>query len=105
LIQVYREEWTKEKKGTADASTHFINERIKDIELELSNLDKAIAQFKGKHLIPDYEQTAKMYMENAALTYEAQTKINNQLYMMEQMRKQVQESRRQEPGAPSQSSA
>ena len=91
LIQVYREEWTKEKKGTADASTHFINERIKDIELELSNLDKAIAQFKGKHLIPDYEQTAKMYMENAALTYEAQTKINNQLYMMEQMRKQVQE--------------
>ena len=91
LIQVYREEWTKEKKGTADASTHFINERIKDIELELSNLDKEIAQFKGKHLIPDYEQTAKMYMENAALTYEAQTKINNQLYMMEQMRKQVQE--------------
>jgi uncharacterized protein involved in exopolysaccharide biosynthesis len=91
LIQVYREEWTKEKKGTADASTHFINERIKDIELELANLDKEIAQFKGKHLIPDYEQTAKMYMENAALTYEAQTKINNQLYMMEHMRKQVQE--------------
>lgn len=91
LIEVYREEWTKEKKGTADASTHFINERIRDIEQELANLDKNIAQFKGKHLIPDYEETAKMYMENAALTYEAQVKINNQLYMMEQMRKQVQE--------------
>ena len=90
LIDVYREEWTKEKMSIADASTHFINERINDIEKDLAILDKDIALFKGKHMIPDYEKTAKMYMENAALTYEAQIKVNNQLYMMEQMRKQVQ---------------
>ena len=39
--------------------------------------------------MPDYTEAAKMYMENAALTYEAQVKVNNQLYMMEQMRNQV----------------
>ena len=39
--------------------------------------------------MPDYEEAAKMYMANAALTYEAQVKVNNQLYMMEQMRNQV----------------
>lgn len=89
LIQVYQEEWMKDKQSTADASTRFINERIKHIEAELNGLDNNIAQFKGKNLIPDYEAAAKMYMENAALTYEAQVKVNNQLYMMEQMRDQV----------------
>ena len=89
LIQVYQEEWMKDKQSTADASTRFINERIEHIEAELSGLDNNIAQFKGKNQIPDYEAAAKMYMENAALTYEAQVKVNNQLYMMEQMRDQV----------------
>ena len=89
LIQDYQEEWMKDKQSTADASTRFINERIKDIEAELSGLDNNIAQFRGKNLMPDYEEAAKMYMENAALTYEAQVKVNNQLYMMEQMRDQV----------------
>ena len=39
--------------------------------------------------MPDYEEAAKMYMANAALTYEQQVKVNNQLYIMEQMRDQV----------------
>ncbi len=89
LIKVYQEEWMKDKQNTADASTHFINERIKDIENMLSGLDNAIAQFRGKNLMPDYEEAAKMFMENAALTYEAQVKVNNELYIMEKMRDQV----------------
>ena len=89
LIDVYQKEWMKDKQVSAEASTRFINERIKDIEAELSGLDNDIAQFRGKNLMPDYSDAAKMYMENAALTYEAQIKVNNQLYMMEQMRNQV----------------
>ena len=89
LINVYQEEWMQDKKSSAEISTHFINERIKDIEQELTGLDQDIAQFRGKNLMPDYTEAAKMYMENAALTYEAQVKVNNQLYIMEQMRDQV----------------
>jgi uncharacterized protein involved in exopolysaccharide biosynthesis len=89
LIQVYQEEWLADKNSVADASTDFINERLKEIEAELGGLDKNIAKFKGTNLIPDYEETAKMYMENAAITYEAQVKINNQLYVMEQMKEQI----------------
>ena len=91
LIQTYQDAWMADKQNTAEVSSRFVNERIKDIEAELNRLDNNIAQFRGKNLMPDYEQTAKMYMENVALTYEAQIKVNNQLYMMEQMRKQVQE--------------
>ncbi len=89
LISVYQEAWMNDKKNSAEISTQFINERIKDIEQELSGLDKDIAQFRGSNLMPDYEEAAKMYMTNAALTYEAQVKVNNQLYMMEQMRHQI----------------
>jgi uncharacterized protein involved in exopolysaccharide biosynthesis len=89
LINVYQEAWMNDKKNTANISTQFINERIKDIEQELSGLDKDIAQFKGSNLMPDYEEAAKMFMTNASLTYEQQVKVNNQLYMMEQMRNQV----------------
>lgn len=89
LLNVYQEEWIKDKKSAADLSTQFINERIRDIEQELSGLDKDIAQFRGNNLMPDYEEAAKMYMANAALTYEQQVKVNNQLYIMEQMRDQV----------------
>ncbi len=89
LLTVFKEERDLDKLSESEASTRFINERLDDIERELHGLDSDIAQFKGKNMIPDYEQTAKMYMENVALTYEAQVKVNNQLYMMEQMRDYV----------------
>ena len=89
LISVYQDAWINDKKNAAEISNQFINERIKNIEQELSGLDKDIAQFRGSNLMPDYEEAAKMYMANAALTYEAQVKVNNQLYMMEQMRNQI----------------
>ena len=90
LINVYQEAWMKDKQNTAAISNQFINERINDIEQELSGLDKNIAQFRGSNLMPDYEEAAKMFMTNASLTYEQQIKVNNQLYIMEQMRRQVQ---------------
>ncbi len=89
LIKIYQEEWLKDKQDEADASTAFINERIIGIEQELSGLDANIAHFRGKNLLPDYEEAAKMYMKNASVTYEAQVKVNNYLYMLEQMRQQV----------------
>lgn len=89
LISAYQEAWLKDKQTEADASTRFINERINNIEQELSGLDSNIAQFRGKNLLPDYEEAAKMYMKNASITYEAQVKVSNYLYMLEQMRDEV----------------
>ena len=89
LISIYQEEWLKDKQDAADASTRFINERIQGIEQELSGLDTSIASFRGRNLLPDYEEAAKMYLKNATVTYEEQVKVNNYLYMMEQMRNEV----------------
>jgi len=89
LISVYQEDWFNNKQTEADASTRFINERIASIEEELSGLDTNIAQFRGRNLLPDYEEAAKMYLKNATITYEQQVKVNNYLYMLEQMRDEV----------------
>lgn len=89
LINIYQEEWLKDKQYEADASTRFINERITLIEEELSGLDANIANFRGRNLLPIYEEVAKMYMKNATVTYEEQVKVNNYLYMLEQMRDEV----------------
>lgn len=89
LISAYEDAWLKDKQSEADASTQFINERIATIEGELSGLDSNIAQFRGKNMLPDYEEAAKMYMKNATITYEAQVKVSNYLYMLEQMRDEV----------------
>ena len=89
LINIYQEEWLKDKQYEADASTRFINERITLIEEELSGLDTNIANFRGRNLLPIYEEVAKMYMKNATVTYEEQVKVNNYLYMLEQMRDEV----------------
>lgn len=89
LINVYQEDWFNNKQTEADASTRFINERIANIEKELSGLDTNIAQFRGRNLLPDYEEAAKMYLKNATITYEQQVKVNNYLYMLEQMRDEV----------------
>ncbi|SEF47084.1 Chain length determinant protein [Xylanibacter ruminicola] len=89
LINVYQEDWFNNKQTEADASTRFINERIASIEEELSGLDTNIAQFRGRNLLPDYEEAAKMYLKNATITYEQQVKVNNYLYMLEQMRDEV----------------
>lgn len=89
LINVYQEDWFNNKQTEADTSTRFINERIASIEEELSGLDTNIAQFRGRNLLPDYEEAAKMYLKNATITYEQQVKVNNYLYMLEQMRDEV----------------
>ena len=87
LITVYQENYLKDKNAAAEESADFLNERIASIEGQLQGIDSEISRFRGKNLIPDYEATAKAYLENAAMTNEAVMKLSNQLYVMEHMQK------------------
>lgn len=87
LITVYQEQYLKDKNAAAEESSDFLDERIASIEAMLHGLDSEISNFRGKNMIPDYEATAKAYLENAAMTNEAVLKLSNQLYVMEHMQK------------------
>lgn len=96
LIAIYQEEWLKDKNSNIISSSKFIDERIRNIEKELSSLDGNISQFKGDNLIPDYKEVAKTVLENATSTNEGILKLNNQLYVMEHMSKMMKRQNRQQ---------
>jgi capsular exopolysaccharide synthesis family protein len=81
LIAVYNVKWVQDKNMLARATSEFINDRLKVIEGELSNVDADISSYKSANMIPDVGAAADLYMQqNAAINNQMQ-ELNNQLYM------------------------
>lgn len=53
MIQIYNEEWIINKNEVALASSDFIDERLKSLTQELSDVDSDISQYKSDNQIPD----------------------------------------------------
>lgn len=53
MIQIYNEEWIKDKNEVALASSDFIDERLASLSKELSDVDSDIADYKSANQIPD----------------------------------------------------
>ncbi len=81
LIAVYNVKWVQDKNLLARATSEFINDRLRVIEGELSDVDSDISAFKSENMIPDVGAAADLYMQqNAAINQQIQ-ELNNQLYM------------------------
>lgn len=78
LIDIYNENWMKDKNQIAANTSLFINERLGVIEDELGNVDNTISSFKSTHLLPDVQSVAQMYMEQAASSTEAVNTLKSQ---------------------------
>ena len=85
LISIYKEKHFKEKMTSMQSSAKFVNDRISDIEKTLSGLDNHIMDFKSDNMILDYAGNAKMYLETSLVENEMAAKLNNQLYMLQNM--------------------
>ena len=87
VINIYNEQWMKEKNQVSISTNNFISERLKIIENELGNVEGDISSYKSEHLIiGDAESTAGAYMGKAQSASEEQVKLNNQLYMARTIR-------------------
>ena len=86
LIAIYQAEWLNDKNSSIQASSKFIEERISNLEKELSALDGSISKFKGDNKLIDYEENAKAALGQMTATEEVLQKLNNQLYVMQHMR-------------------
>ena len=81
LVSVYNAKWVQDKNMLARATSEFINDRLKVIEGELSDVDSDISAYKSANMIPDVGAAADLYMQqNVALDQKMQD-LNNQLYM------------------------
>lgn len=79
LIEVYNENWIKDKNQITVSTSQFITDRLTVIESELGHVDENISNYKSSNLLPDVSAATGMYLsENVANEKELIT-LNNQL--------------------------
>lgn len=89
IVNIYNENWVKNRNQVSVATNEFIKERLMVIESELGEVDQDIATYKSANAMPDVGAVASMAMtrENSA-DLERQT-LSNQLYMVRYVRNYV----------------
>lgn len=83
VISVYNDNWVHDKNRMAESTSEFIASRLGVIESELTGIDKNIANFKGKNLLPDISAVSQLYLQQNSQTKERLLELNNQLSMLE----------------------
>ena len=79
IINVYNENWIKDKNQITISTNEFIAERLNIIEQELGNVDRTITTYRSEHRLPDYASAARMDMEISAEAGKEVMDLNNQL--------------------------
>ena len=73
-------------KITDSATAAHVLERLASLEMELKTLDKRVADYKSKTMMPDLEVMAKAYAEGAKDITTAHMELQSQLYMIQSVR-------------------
>lgn len=86
VIEVYNENWIRDKNRVAISTSEFIKERLAVIEEELGGVDSEISSFKATHMVPDIEAAAQAYFNRASEATEEVIQLNNRLGMARYIR-------------------
>ena len=79
MINVYNENWIKDKNQITNSTNEFIAERLKVIENELGSVDKTITSFRSSHRLPDVGTAVNMDMQLSVEAGKQLLDLNNQL--------------------------
>lgn len=79
LIEVYNENWIRDKNQIAVSTSQFIGDRLGVIENELGHVDENIAGYKSEHLLPDVQAASSLYMAQSAENKKELMDLNNRL--------------------------
>ena len=79
IINVYNENWIKDKNQITTATNEFIADRLRIIEQELGNVDESITSYRSTHMLPDNTAVAQMDMQLSAQAGQHLMELNNQL--------------------------
>ena len=79
IINVYNENWIKDKNQITTSTNEFIAERLRIIEEELGNVDESITSYRSTHRLPDNTSAAQMDMQLSAQAGQHIMELNNQL--------------------------
>lgn len=79
VINVYNENWIKDKNQITTSTNQFIADRLRIIEQELGSVDKTITDYRSTHRIPDAGAAAQLDMQLSAEASKHLLELRNQL--------------------------
>lgn len=89
LIEVYNENWIRDKNQIAVSTSQFISDRLGVIEIELGHVDENISSYKSEHLLPDVQAASSLYMAQSAENNKELSTLNNQLSTAQYIRREL----------------
>ena len=67
IIDVYNEQWLKDRNRVAISTSEFITERLDNLSKELGDVDQKISDYKSQAMLPDVDAASSMYMSQMEL--------------------------------------
>lgn len=89
LIEVYNENWIRDKNQIAVSTSQFISDHLGVIESELGHVDENISSYKSEHLLPDVQAASSLYMAQSAENNKELSTLNNQLSTAQYIRREL----------------
>lgn len=89
IVNIYNENWVKNRNQVSVSTNEFIKERLTVIESELGDVEGDIAAYKSSHGMLSVEQAAGQAVTKEATSDAERQQINNQLYMIRYVRNYV----------------
>ena len=79
LIDIYNEEWVRNKNRSARNTTDFINERLVVIEKELGGIEGELKEYKQENRLTNMSAVAQSYLEESSEYAGKSFEVSNQL--------------------------
>lgn len=89
IVNIYNENWVKNRNQVSVSTNEFIKERLAAIEKELGSVEGDIADYKSSHGMLSVEQAAGQAVGKEAQSDAQRQQISNQLYMINYVRNYV----------------
>ena len=89
IVNIYNENWVKNRNQVSVSTNEFIKERLAAIEKELGSVEGDIADYKSSHGMLSVEQAAGQAIGKEAESDAQRQLISNQLYMINYVRNYV----------------
>lgn len=93
IIDVYNENWIRDKNQIAVSTSNFIDDRLGIIERELGNVENEISSYKSANLITSVDASSAQYMEQNEKAKADIIELNSQMQMIRYVRSYIEKAK------------
>ena len=91
LLEVYSKEALEDRNSVANTTIQIIDERLKYLTSELTDVEKDVEQFKRQNQVTDVTSDAGQYLQQATNYNQQLNEVNNQIDVLESLERYLKE--------------